>query len=219
MAERKKRLSENLEDYLEAISFLSSGKTDGVRLTDIANAMSVKKPSATAALISLSERGLVEYEKYKPVALTAAGELIAKNVRKKHVLLSGFFKEVLGVCPEEADIAACKMEHALEDNIMEKLIGFLKGANFNACSTCLSKAAGCESDCPHSICLSELAAGDRAVVLDVQTEKNQTKSVELSVGTIVQVDKITACSFSLKTFGRKMSLSKSAAKRISVKRI
>ncbi len=125
MAGKTNKLSENLEDYLEAISFLS-GKTGSARPSDIAAAMSVKKPSVTSALNSLAEKGLVEYEKYKPVTLTKEGEAHAKNVRRKHELLSSFFTKVLGVDAKEADIAACRMEHALDDSIMRKLIKFLK---------------------------------------------------------------------------------------------
>ncbi len=123
-----KKLSENLEDYLETISFLSV-ENGHARLTDIAKAMSVKKPSVTSALNVLAERGLVEYEKYKPVVLTKAGEMLAKNVRRKHDLLRSFLIDTLGVNPQEADIAACKMEHALDDSIMNKLVEFLKNLN------------------------------------------------------------------------------------------
>ena len=90
------KLSENLEDYLEAIASLEA-KNGTARPTDIAIAMSVKKPSVTAALNSLSERGLVEYEKYKPVSLTKDGRAVAVNVRRKHELLKGFFTDFLGV--------------------------------------------------------------------------------------------------------------------------
>lgn len=118
------KLSENLEDYLEAIASLEA-KNGTARPTDIAIAMSVKKPSVTAALNSLSERGLVEYEKYKPVSLTKDGRAVAVNVRRKHELLKGFFTDFLGVDSTAADSAACKMEHALEDDIMRKLVKFI----------------------------------------------------------------------------------------------
>lgn len=127
MPENQQKLSENLEDYLETISSLSAG-TGAARPSDIAAAMSVKRPSVTAALNSLREKGLVEYEKYKPVTLTKDGEAVAMNVRRKHRLLSDFFTGVLGVNASEADLAACRMEHALEDSIMRKLVKFSKAA-------------------------------------------------------------------------------------------
>ncbi len=125
MAAKTDKLSENLEDYLEVISSLSR-ETGSARLSDIAAAMSVKRPSVTSASNSLAEKGLVKYEKYKPLTLTRKGEIHARNVRRKHILLSSFFTEILGVDAKEADTAACRMEHALDDSIMRKLIQFLK---------------------------------------------------------------------------------------------
>ncbi len=125
MPEKNTKLSEHLEDYLEVIATLS--KDNGVaRITDIASMLSVKKPSVTAALNVLEERGLVEYERYKPVILTSEGKLLAQNVCRKHDFLRGFFTDILGVPKAEADVAACKMEHALDDAILAKFMLFVE---------------------------------------------------------------------------------------------
>lgn len=119
------KISENLEDYLETISALEA--LHGVaRPTDIASALNVKKPSVTSALNILSEKGLVVYEKYRPVSLTPEGKILADSISKKHKLLCGFFTDILGVDSHSADIAACKMEHALDDDIMRRLVDFLE---------------------------------------------------------------------------------------------
>lgn len=119
------KISEHLEDYLETISVLES--LHGVaRPTDIASALNVKKPSVTSALNVLAEKGLVVYEKYRPVSLTPEGKNLAESISRKHKLLCGFFTDVLGVDPKSADLAACKMEHALDDDIMRRLVNFLK---------------------------------------------------------------------------------------------
>lgn len=128
MAENSEKLSEPLEDYLETIAALSA-ESGFARITDIAASMSVKKPSVSSALNVLAERGLVEYAKYKPVVLTARGKSVAQNVRRKHELLRNFFTSFLGVDAADADLAACKMEHALADHIMDKLVAFLKEIN------------------------------------------------------------------------------------------
>lgn len=161
MDEYRQKLSENLEDYLEAIATLEA-KHGTARPTDIAKAMSVKKPSVTAALNVLAERGLVEYEKYKPVTLTKEGRAVADSVRRKHELLSSFFTDVLGVNASSADMAACKMEHALEDGIMRKLIKFLKT---------LGRGEAAEaseiSELPEIFTLDLLPAGVPATVISV----------------------------------------------------
>ncbi len=161
MDEYRQKLSENLEDYLEAIATLEA-KHGTARPTDIAKAMSVKKPSVTAALNVLAERGLVEYEKYKPVTLTKEGRAVADSVRRKHELLSSFFTDVLGVNASSADMAACKMEHALEDGIMRKLIKFLKTLGRGEAAE-----ASEMSELPEIFTLDLLPAGVPATVISV----------------------------------------------------
>lgn len=119
------KLSEHLEDYLETISILES-LHGFARPTDIASAMNVKKPSVTSALNVLAERGLVVYEKYRPVLLTPKGKKLAESVSRKHKFLRDFLTDILGVDSKSAELAACKMEHALDDDIMQRFVDFLK---------------------------------------------------------------------------------------------
>jgi len=202
MEEGEQKLSENLEDYLEAISSLAE-KCGTARLTDIAIALNVKKPSVTAALNALAERGLVEYEKYRPVSLTKDGQILADSVRKKHNLLSNFFTEILGVNASDADSAACKMEHSLEDGIMRKLIKFLKRIGSGSCYGC-PKSSGSVCSCPNkavNICascggllLSQLGAGEKGVVLTVDNRSDNFSKLEKGgflTGVVVEVSEVS----------------------------
>ncbi len=224
MEERQHKLSENLEDYLETISSLEA-KHGMARPTDIANAMNVKKPSVTAALNALAERGLVEYEKYRPVTLTKDGKTVADSVRRKHELLSSFFTDVLGVNASSADLAACKMEHALEDGIMKKLVKFLKGLGGGMCCGCPNKnnklACG---NCPHSIALSDLPVGDRALVLSIDSKIGNIGTyagMGLTIGSIVEIVRIAPLGdpVLIKVHGSEISMRKDQLKYIKVKRI
>lgn len=223
MPEQHQKLSENLEDYLETISLLS-GESGNARPTDIANAMSVKKPSVTAALNALREKGLVEYEKYRPVTLTKDGEAVANNVRRKHELLSNFFTDVLGVKASEADLAACRMEHALEDSIMKKLVKFLKGCGANPCSSCPNRSPNCEVFCPHAIPLSELPKGHKAVVLSIDKKLGNLGTyagMGLTIGSTVSIIRVAPLGdpVIMSVHGSEISMRKSQLKNITVKRI
>ena len=213
-------LSENLEDYLETIAALSS-ENGSARITDIANAMSVKKPSATSALNTLAEKGLVEYEKYRPVVLTKEGRKRAQNVLRKHKLLKGFLVGVLGVPEASANMAACRMEHALEDPIMEKLVGFLKSNGSNACSECASR--DCFGSCPHATPLSELAVGDRAIVLSVGAGVGKLKGANAEIARESVVEILRSAPFGdpviVRVKDSEISLRKAQLEKISVKRI
>jgi DtxR family Mn-dependent transcriptional regulator len=113
-------LGESLEDYAEAI--LELEKINGVaRVTDLAEKLSVSKPSVSEALTILNEKGIIVYSPYKPIRLTAKGKNIAKQVKKKHDILCDFLVKVLAVEPKKADTQACRMEHILEKNVVDKL--------------------------------------------------------------------------------------------------
>ncbi len=166
MNKKNEKLSENLEDYLEVISALSE-KDAGVRPSDIADELKVKRPSVTSALNSLANKGLVEYEKYKPVVLTKEGKKHASGIQKKHALLKNFFTEILGVNASEADLAACKIEHAINDSIMNKLNNFI--GTLNPCTTCNQESANCGKTCVKTISLDHLKLGERALILAIDS--------------------------------------------------
>lgn len=118
------QLSASLEDYLEAI-FLIVQKKQAARAKDIADELSVKASSVTGALRLLSEKGLVNYAPYDIITLTRQGEVMARDVLKRHNALYDFFKNVLGVNEQEAQDGACKLEHAISPEILRRLINFV----------------------------------------------------------------------------------------------
>ncbi|MDR0312222.1 MAG: metal-dependent transcriptional regulator [Treponema sp.] len=127
-------MTESLENYLETISFLSD---DGeVRVTDIASRLRVRKPSVLTALKNLEEQGLLEHQRYGTVFLTAKGKIEAQAIRDRHQFLTSFLRDLLGVAPETAEADACKMEHLLSKETMQKMKNFvIKTKKNNAANT------------------------------------------------------------------------------------
>jgi DtxR family transcriptional regulator, Mn-dependent transcriptional regulator len=125
MAVKKtKELSASLEDYLEAIFNLADG-TGEARSKDIAGMLGVTRSSVTGALQLLREKGLANYEPYGCVTLTRRGQAAAREVVRKHDVLTSFFVDVLGVEQEAAQQAACRAEHALGPEIIGRLLHFM----------------------------------------------------------------------------------------------
>jgi DtxR family transcriptional regulator, Mn-dependent transcriptional regulator len=118
------KLSESLEDYLEAILNLSdeSGIT---RAKDVAETLGVAKSSVTGALRLLASKGLVNYRPYEYITLTKKGQAEAARVAGKHGVLKCFFTDVMGVEADAAQEAACRAEHALGPVIMNRLVEFV----------------------------------------------------------------------------------------------
>lgn len=118
-------LSSNMEDYLEAIFHISQ-KKQAARAKDIADRLKVNKSSVTGALRSLSEKGLVNYAPYDIITLTTKGKRLAIEIVRRHDALKEFFIKVLLIDAGEAEEAACKVEHAISKNIIDRLINFVE---------------------------------------------------------------------------------------------
>ncbi len=117
-------VTSSMEDYLEAISIACEGEK-GARVTDIKILMNVKTPSVSGALKALETRGLITHEKYGRVQLTKEGQAIAREVKKKHSVISEFLRDIVGVRPATAEIDACKIEHVLSKETFVKLMEFV----------------------------------------------------------------------------------------------
>lgn len=117
------RLSHSQEDYLEEIykQVLQNGFA---KVTDISNALNVKKASVTGALNLLSGKKLINYEPYSKITLTKAGEEFAKTILKKHETLRDFCENVLNLSPAEASENACRMEHIVSEKFFKNFIKF-----------------------------------------------------------------------------------------------
>jgi DtxR family Mn-dependent transcriptional regulator len=124
-------LSESQEDYLEAILRIESRKR-AARACDIGREMRVSNASVTGALHSLASKGLVNYAPYDLVTLTAAGRESAGRIDRRHRVLQGFLTDQLGVKPGDAEATACRMEHALSEDVLERLIRFIQGCGGSA---------------------------------------------------------------------------------------
>lgn len=111
------------EEYLETMYLLYKNKGI-IRVKDVAKAMNVKPPSVVDALKKLAEKGLVEYEKYDKILLTERGKEIAEKTYSKHVLLTQFFVDILGIPPEIAEKDACQFEHYVSQITVERIKEF-----------------------------------------------------------------------------------------------
>ena len=118
-------LSESLGDYLESIHHLVHNHPVA-RVRDIAERMKVRKPSVTEALKLLAEKGLVNYDPYRFVTFTPRGERVAHDLVRRHETLRQFLEGVLAVDNTAAGRNACHMEHAIEPQVLEKLVKFLE---------------------------------------------------------------------------------------------
>ncbi len=117
-------LSASLEDYMEAIFHIEWQK-HAARAKDIADRLQVSSASVTGALRLLAEKELINYAPYDIITLTSKGRKVARNVVNRHEMLRNFFVKILGVDCDEAETAACKMEHGVSQGILDRMTQFV----------------------------------------------------------------------------------------------
>ena len=151
-----KSISPKLEDYLEAIFAIKQNRED-VRLKDIAEFMHVSAPSALEVLANLETKGFLAHEYYGGIELTAKGRQTAQAVYEKHINLKKFLVSVLGVDARIADEDACRIEHCLSAQSIEKINGlmqYLEKCPLNK-PVCMQHFLGGKKKCRNEQCVSQ----------------------------------------------------------------
>jgi len=115
--------SATVENYVKAI-YLGAAAASSRRLMpmgEVAAALSVAPGTATTMVKTLADAGLVEYEPYAGVALTAAGERLAALVLRRHRLIELFLVRVMGYSWDEVHDEAEQLEHVVTDRLIGRL--------------------------------------------------------------------------------------------------
>jgi len=122
-------LSQAVQDYVKTIYKLQ--ETGPVSTTEIAHELEVSGASVTGMLKRLSTMGLVDYNSYKGVTLTAAGEKIALEIIRFHRLLELYLKEMIGFPLDKVHEEACRLEHFISEEFVEKITSLLGDPKFD----------------------------------------------------------------------------------------
>ena len=116
--------SSTVENYLKAIfqaQLHLPRKSDLVSMGQLASALGVVPGTATTMVKTLADSGLVKYEPYAGVRLTASGEKLAALVVRRHRLIELFLVNVMGMSWTEVHEEAEHLEHAVSDRLIERM--------------------------------------------------------------------------------------------------
>src|ERR1700719_3853818 len=108
-----------VEDYLEQILDLINTK-GYARVADIAQGLRISQASVTNMVQRLDAEGLLKYEKYRGLVLTTAGETLARNIMRRHQLLSDFLR-MLGINDEVIYHDVEGMEHHISPQTLRAI--------------------------------------------------------------------------------------------------
>jgi len=111
------KTSEAIEDYAKAIYALSQQRRGPIGNGEVAERLGVTPATATSMLKKLGEMGLVDYEPYKGVTLTEAGEKVALEVIRHHRLIEAYLAEALGMPEDRVHEEAEVLEHYISEEL------------------------------------------------------------------------------------------------------
>lgn len=116
--------SSTVENYLKEVYLGVSRLPPGSALLpmgQLAAALGVAPGTATTMVKALAESGLVDYEPYNGVRLTAAGTRLAATVLRRHRLVELFLVQVMGMRWDEVHDDAELLEHAVSDRLIDRI--------------------------------------------------------------------------------------------------
>lgn len=118
-------LSFTEENYLKAIYKLTQQGGSTVNTNAIAEKIKTKAASVTDMLKKLSDKKLINYQRYQGVSLTPTGKKVAVKVIRKHRLWEVFLVEKLSFKWDEVHEIAEQLEHIQSDELIQRLDKFL----------------------------------------------------------------------------------------------
>lgn len=120
--------SERSEDLLKAIYELQMEQADErVSTSSLAQVLGIADASVTGLLkkLALYEPKLIEYRRYRGVALTEAGKKMALKLIRRHRLIESFLAQTLGYSWDEVHQEADTLEHVITESFGDRIAASL----------------------------------------------------------------------------------------------
>jgi DtxR family Mn-dependent transcriptional regulator len=160
-------LSHTEENYLKAIFKISEKEDKPASTNAISGEMQTSAASVTDMIKRLSEKDLINYERYKGVTLTDTGNKLATHLIRKHRLWEVFLVDKLCFSWDEVHEIAEQLEHIQSIELVERLDQFLGNPRFDPHGDPIPDAEG-NFAFRKQVPLNELDSGESGVIVGVQ---------------------------------------------------
>ena len=161
-------LTRSVEDYLKAIYHLSS-QGGFATTSDIAAMLEVAPPSVSGMMKRLSETGLIEHVPYRGVQLTHQGRHAALQMIRRHRILEVYLTQQLGYDWGDVHAEAERLEHAVSDQLIDRMAGALGDPRYDPHGAPIPTAAG-EIEEAELVSLAGAAVGAELILRQVGDE-------------------------------------------------
>lgn len=183
--------SKTEENYLKAIFKLSGYNDESVSTNNIAAELQTSAASVSDMLKRLSEKKLINYEKYRGVQLTKAGRAIALSLIRSHRLWEVFLVDKLQYNWDQVHDLAEELEHVHEPDMLAKMEEFLGFPTHDPHGDPIPDAEG-KIAFQEPISLAELAKGEKGLVVRVEEQSTDflqyLDRLTLGIGSRLEVD-------------------------------
>jgi DtxR family Mn-dependent transcriptional regulator len=161
-------LSRSVEDYLKAIYHLSS-QGGFASTSDIAGMLEVAPPSVSGMVKRLSETGLIEHVPYRGVQLSPQGRRAALRMIRRHRILELYLTQQLDYDWDGVHAEAERLEHAVSDELIERMAGSLGQPRYDPHGDPIPTAAG-EIEEADLVTIADAAVGSKLELRQVGTQ-------------------------------------------------
>ena len=161
-------LTRSVEDYLKSVFHLTS-QGGFATTSDIAEMLEVAPPSVSGMMKRLSETGLIEHVPYRGVQLTPQGRRAALQMIRRHRILEVYLTSKLGYDWGDVHVEAERLEHAVSDNLIDRMADALGEPRYDPHGAPIPTAAG-EIEEAELVALAEADVGSSVILQEVGDE-------------------------------------------------
>lgn len=109
------------QDYLKVIWSRTEWGEPPITAGELADRFGTSSAAVTDTARRLAQQGLVDYVPYRPLRLTPAGEEAAVAMVRRHRLLETYLVRALGYTWTEVHDEAERLEHAVSDQLIDRI--------------------------------------------------------------------------------------------------
>ena len=183
-------LSQTEENYLKEVYKLMEAEQGSVSTNAIAQRMNTAAASVTDMVKRLSEKKLLNYERYKGVKLSDEGNRMAKQLIRKHRLWEVFLLKSLHFAWDEVHDIAEQLEHIKSEELINRLDAFLEFPRFDPHGDPIPDQNG-NYEIRKQLLINELKTNQLATVVGVNEHASSflqyLNKIGIQIGTLIKV--------------------------------
>src|SRR5690606_10140120 len=143
-----------------------------VSISELSKRLKVSMPSVNSMVKNLQKKGMIYYEKYKPIELYERGNKAAALVIRKHRLIEMYLAEKMGFGWEEVHAIAEQIEHIDSPAFFERMDKLLNHPTIDPHGSPIPDKQGVVADLAHKP-LSTYSAGGKVKLMALGNSSTQ----------------------------------------------